>query len=92
MRKTGEQLDKYLVDTGVISSQDMQDATFVKIAMIERVMHNLQSDHEQLHKTPLWDKKGYADTLSKTAAAISVNDIASADKIDGKIELILKEI
>ena len=90
-RKRGEVLDD-LVKRAANNVKAIEDMQFRKVATIQRVMHNLNSMHEQNYGKPLWDSEAsFNRDLRKTAEKLSIIDLEGLP-IDKQIDNIINNI
>ena len=91
MRKRGMVLDMALNAAGV--SQDrIEEFQFIKTAMIDRVMFNLDQHHIKKTGSPLFSDDKYEEIVNKTAENIAISDIAVLPDISSKVGFIIQEI
>lgn len=92
MREIGEQRENKMLEEGKVTAQDLQDARFVKVAMIERTMHFIQEKAKATTGKEVWNKEEYGRVLKSASAKISIVDIAEAKNMSAKTAIILKEL
>ncbi|MFA5429075.1 MAG: hypothetical protein WC279_12815 [Sulfurimonas sp.] len=91
MRKLGELKDRLLEDSGV-SAESINNCRFIKTAMIERVMHNLNVYAARDGRTPVITDDSYERILNKTAENVAISDILGIADTGKKVDLILQKI
>lgn len=91
MYKRAALIENKLLEEGVAPDL-MEECKILKVAMIDRVIHNLNEYHKSTYGEP-WIKEADVDKVVKYAESyIAVSDIISEPTIEGKVDTILDVI
>lgn len=91
LRKRGELLDAALEAQGV-SSERMDKMRFLKVAMIDAVLKNLNKYSIRDTGKPQWDASQFENVRRKTAERIAISDLITVPDMKSKVDIILKNI